>query len=233
MTEIVGVIPAAGYATRLQPLEGSKEVLMVGGKPVMDHLADRMRRGGSTRLRVVTRATKTDVVAHAAELGAEVVLAEPANVSESFVAGMDGLGEEDIVLIGFPDTLWQPEEGFRVLVRAVQSGCEAALGLFRIQARDLPRSDVVELDGSGKVVGVHVKPDQPSSDWVWGCAAARVGAMAGLAGSEWPGGYFGQLATEGRDVRGFPLSDDWLDIGTKDALRLAEARYAGGAVKPS
>ena len=233
MTEIVGVIPAAGYATRLQPLEGSKEVLMLGGKPVMDYLADRMRRGGCTRLRVVTRAEKTDVVAHSRELGAEVVLAEPATVSESFVAGMDGLAGEDIVLIGFPDTLWWPEDGFQVLVRAVQSGCETALGLFRIQARDLPRSDVVELDGSGKVIGVHVKPDEPLSDWVWGCAAARVSAMAGLADTEWPGGYFGQLAAEGSDVRGFPLSDDWLDIGTKDALHLAEARYAGDAVKPS
>ena len=233
MTEIVGVIPAAGYATRLQPLEGSKELLMVAGKPIMDHIADRMRIGGSTRLRVVTRAEKTDVVAHSAELGAEVVLAEPATVSESFAAGMGGLAEEDIVLIGFPDTVWQPEDGFQVLVRAVQSGCEAALGLFRMQARDLPRSDVVELDGSGKVLGVHVKPDEPRSDWAWGCAAARVGTMAGLAGTEWPGDYFGRLSVEGRDVRGFPLSDDWLDIGTKDALRLAEARYSGGAVKPS
>ena len=231
MTEIVGVIPAAGYATRLQPLECSKEVLMVGGKPVMDHLADRMRKGGCTRLRVVTRAEKQDVVAHCAELGAEVVLAEPATVSESFAAGMAGLAGEDIVLIGFPDTLWSPDDGYRVLVRAVQSGCDAALGLFRIQARDLPRSDVVALDESGKVLGVHVKPEEPRSEWVWGCAAARVGTMAGLADTEWPGGYFDQLSAEGRDVRGFPLSDDWLDIGTRDALRRAEARFAGA--KPS
>jgi NDP-sugar pyrophosphorylase family protein len=233
LTEIVGVIPAAGYATRLQPLEGSKEVLTIGGKPVMDYLVERMRSGGCTRLRVVTRAEKTDVVAHSRELGAEVVLAEPATVSESFVVGMEGLLEEDIVLIGFPDTLWWPEDGFLVLVRAVQSGCEAALGLFRSHPRDLPRSDVVDLDRSGKVVGVHVKPIDPPSDWVWGCAAARVGSMAGLGGAEWPGGYFGQLVARGSDVRGFPLSGDWLDIGTKDALRLAEVRYAGGAVDPS
>ena len=35
---IVGVIPAAGHATRLQPLSGSKEVLAVDGKPVIDYL---------------------------------------------------------------------------------------------------------------------------------------------------------------------------------------------------
>ena len=225
MTEIVGVIPAAGYATRLQPLQGSKEVLLVGGRPVMDYLADRMRRGGCTRLRVVTRAEKKDVVTHSAALGAEVVLAEPATVSESLLAGMDDLASNDIVLIGFPDSLWEPVDGFKALVRAVRSGREVALGLFRVPTDDLRRSDVVKLNESGRVLGVQVKPRDPPSDWIWGCAAARVGTLAGLAGTEWPGGYFDQLCAEGRDVEGYPFSDEWLDLGTKGSLREAEVRY--------
>lgn len=225
MSDIVGVVPAAGHATRLQPLEGSKEVLPVAGKPVMDYLVERMRKGGCTRLRVVTRAEKTDVIAHCLELDAEVVLAEPASVSESFFTGMKGLAPDDIVLIGFPDTIWEPQDAYQVLVRAVKDGCDAALGLFRIRESDLSRSDVVTLDDGGRVVAVDVKPARPSSDWVWGCAAAQVSAMAGLPRVEWPGGYFDQLCAEGRDVRGFPLSDEWLDIGTKDALVEAIARY--------
>lgn len=225
MSDIVGVVPAAGHATRLQPLEGSKEVLPVGGKPVMDYLVERMRKGGCTRLRVVTRADKTDVIAHSLELDAELVLAEPASVSESLSAGMQGLAPDHIVLIGFPDTIWEPQDAYQVLVRAVKDGCDAALGLFRIRASDLSRSDVVTLDDGGRVVAVDVKPARPSADWVWGCAAARVSAMGGLPRVEWPGGYFDQLCAEGRDVRGFPLSDEWLDIGTKDALVEATARY--------
>ncbi len=227
MSDIVGVVPAAGHATRLQPLEGSKEVLPVGGKPVMDYLVERMRKGGCTRLRVVTRAEKTDVIAHSLELGAELVLAEPASVSESFFAGMKGLSPDDIVLIGFPDTIWEPQDAYQVLVRAVKDGCDAALGLFRIRESDLSRSDVVPLDDGGRVVAVDVKPARPSSDWVWGCAAAQVSAMEGLPRVEWPGRYFDQLCAEGRDVRGFPLSHEWLDIGTKDALVEATARYPG------
>lgn len=229
MTEIVGVIPAAGYGTRLQPLDGSKEMMRVRGKPVMDHLVDRMRQGGCSRLRVVTRAEKTDVVQHCAELGAEVVLARPASVSESFLAGLQGLASEDVVLMGFPDTLWEPADGYQVLVRAVLSGRDVALGLFRLRGPDLQRSDVVIVDDAGRVVDVHVKPISPVSDWIWGCAAARVGTMKGLGRTEWPGGYFGLLAAEGHDVRGLPLSDSWLDVGTKAALVDAEARFVGGS----
>ena len=218
---IIGVIPAAGYATRLQPLPISKEMLEIGGKPVMDHLVERMRAGGCSRLRVVTRPEKEDVIAHAAEIGAEVVLGRPVMVSESFLAGMAGLAEDDIVLIGFPDTLWEPVDGYAPLVAAVREGADVAVGLFRIDAADLPRSDVVVFGADGRIARVDVKPADPASEWIWGCAAARVETWAGLDRAEWPGGYIDLLCREGRDVRGIELSDVWLDIGTKDALRRA------------
>ena len=44
---IVGLIPAAGYATRLAgSVTGSKEVQVVRGRPVMAYLVDRLRLGG-------------------------------------------------------------------------------------------------------------------------------------------------------------------------------------------
>ena len=215
--EIVGVVPAAGYATRLQPLPCSKEVYEIRGRPVMDYLVDRMRAGGCTRLRVVTSPEKADVIEHAQALSAETVLDHPASVSESLAAGMEGLAEDDIVLIGFPDTLWEPESGYRPLVDAVRDGCDVALGLFRTP--DLQRSDVVVFDDSRKIVGIDVKPIRPPSEWIWGCAAGRVQAWSGLGGTEWPGGYIDRLCRGGGDVRGVELSDIWLDIGTKEALR--------------
>ena len=216
---IVGVIPAAGHATRLQPLSGSKEMLSIGGRPVMDNLVERMRAGGCTRVRVVTRPEKEDVIAHAAEFGAEVVLGHPATVSESFLAGMAGLPEDDVVLIGFPDTLWEPVDGYAPLVEAVQDGADVAVGLFTIDAADLPRSDVVVFGANGRIARIDVKPIRPASEWIWGCAAARTRMWAGLDRAEWPGSYIDLLCREGRDVRGIELSDIWLDVGTKEALR--------------
>ena len=64
------MIPAAGHATRLQPLSGAKEMLEIGRRPIMDCLVERMRVGDCTRLRVVTRPEKDDVIAHAEKLGA-------------------------------------------------------------------------------------------------------------------------------------------------------------------
>jgi dTDP-glucose pyrophosphorylase len=215
--EIVGLIPAAGYATRLAPLEGSKEVLPIGGKPVMDYVVDRMQLGGCTRLRVVTRPEKADVIAHARSLGADVVLAYPETISESFAAAIAGLASDDIVLLGFPDAIWEPEDGYRPLVAAVEEGHEIALGLF--QAPDLERSDVLSFDASGRIDRIHIKPDTPPSEWIWGVAAARVRALNGLEHEEWPGSYFDSLLRRGVELFGVPLSDAYLDIGTKEALR--------------
>jgi dTDP-glucose pyrophosphorylase len=222
---IVGVIPAAGHATRLQPLEGSKEVLPVRGRPVMDYVVDRMRRAGCDELRVVTRPDKSDVVAHAEALGAVVVLARPATTSESFVAGMGGLAPDDVVLIGWPDTLWEPEDGYVPLVAAVHDGSEIALGLF--QTPDLQRSDVLSFDASGRVTGVHIKPADPPSTWIWGCAAARRRALEGLEHEEWPGSFFDVQCRRGVELHAVRLSSVWLDIGTKDALERALAAPPG------
>jgi dTDP-glucose pyrophosphorylase len=222
---IVGVIPAAGHATRLQPLDGSKEVLPVRGRPVMDYVVDRMRRAGCDELRVVTRPDKSDVVAHAEALGAVVVLAHPATTSESFVAGMGGLAPDDVVLIGWPDTLWEPEDGYVPLVAAVRDGSEIALGLF--QTRDLERSDVLSFDASGRVTGVHIKPADPPSTWIWGCAAARRRALEGLEHEEWPGSFFDVQCRRGVELHAVRLSSVWLDIGTKDALERALAGPPG------
>jgi glucose-1-phosphate thymidylyltransferase len=218
---VVGIVPAAGYATRLQPLDCSKEVVPVGGRPVMDYLVERMRAGGASEIRVVTRAEKRDVIEHAESLGALVVLARPATTSESFAAGLQGLEAEDVALLGWPDTLWEPPDGYRRLVDAVERGPEIALGLFEL-AEDLERSDVISFDAAGRIAGVQVKPARPASSWIWGCAAARVRALEGLEAEEWPGSYLDQLCRQGVELHGERLSNVWLDIGTKTALARAE-----------
>jgi glucose-1-phosphate thymidylyltransferase len=219
--EVVGVIPAAGHATRLQPLDSSKEVLPVRGRPVLEYVAERMRVGGCTRLRVVTRAEKVDLIDLCRRLDAEVVLAQPATVGESLAAGLHDLDGDDVVLIGFPDTIWEPVDGYRRLLAGLTAGCEVALGLFGAPSADLSRSDVVVVDTSMRVLGIEVKPRTPASRWIWGCAAARVRVLDGLERADWPGTHFDGLCRAGVDVRGYVLSDEWLDIGTKGALEQA------------
>jgi glucose-1-phosphate thymidylyltransferase len=214
---IVGVVPAAGYATRLQPLEISKEMLEVGGRPVIDYLVERMRVGGCEEVRVVTRPEKKDVVSYARAIGASLVLGYPEHINASFAAGMGDLERDDIVLLGFPDSLWEPVEGFRRLVEVVEDGHDVALGLF--DAPGLTGSDFLTLDDSGRITGFHIKPAVPPSSWIWGCAAARAGALQELELEEWPSAFMESRRRQGLEVRGIPLSDAYLDIGTPESLR--------------
>jgi glucose-1-phosphate thymidylyltransferase len=221
---VVGVVPAAGFATRLQPVPCSKELLRVGGVPVVDRLVERMRAGGAQELRVVTRPEKGDLVAHVERLRARILLGHPANVSESVTLGTAGLPGEAIVLVGFPDTVWEPVDGFARLVPLVESGADVALGLFRVDEPE--RCDVVVLDADGRLRDVETKEPRPSSDVIWGCFAARVAALAGLADAAEPSVHFLRLAREGRVATAF-LSETFVDTGTREAMARA------GAVPPT
>jgi glucose-1-phosphate thymidylyltransferase len=218
VTHRIGIVPAAGMASRLQPLPHSKELLSVRGRPVMDWLVERMKAAACTEIRVVTRPRKTDVAARAAALGATVVIGEPDTVGRSVGLGLSGVPEEATVLLGFPDTLWEPPDGFVTLLGALQDGVDAVLGLFTTDEAE--RSDVVVRASGDRVERILVKPREPPSNVIWGCAVARAAAIRGIDAVEQPGELFDRLARRGR-VRGVYLSDSWLDIGTKEALARA------------
>jgi NDP-sugar pyrophosphorylase family protein len=180
----------------------------------MDYLVERMRAAPCDELRVVTRPEKTDVVERARALGANVVEAHPPSVADSLLAGLRGLDADDVVLFGFPDSIWDPLDGFARLLASLD---EVTLGLFRCAS--LTQSDVVTVQGD-RVAAIHIKPVDPPSELVWGCLAARVGAFAGLAGHEEPGVYLDGLARAGR-VRGIDFGTEFVDVGTPESLEAA------------
>ncbi len=221
---IVGVIPAAGYATRLQPLDGSKEVYPIDGRPVMDYLVERMRAAGCSELRVVTRPEKRDVIENAARHGAVVVEAHPQSLAESYFAGLSGLGDDDVVLLGFPDAIWEPVDGYRRLLEFRNGRWDVALGLLR--APDLTRHETVVFDDSGRVRHIEFKVQRPSSDWMWGLAIASARFLRPLEREREPGIYFDRLARDGR-VGALTLPGTFLDIGTPQGLEEALSAVGG------
>jgi len=223
----VGIVPAAGHARRLQPLPCSKEMILVEGRPVIDRLLERMDAASCSEIRVVTRPDKPDVAEHARTRGATIVFARPATVSASLMAGLDGVGAETPVIFGFPDTLWDPVDGFVELLAALAAGAAVALGIFR--AESPRRSDVVTMENE-YVTSIHVKPDEPPSELVWGCAATHAGVLAGVEGSAEAGAYFDALARRGLVV-GVRLADPFVDIGTPESFRRAGARFNGEGVE--
>jgi glucose-1-phosphate thymidylyltransferase len=220
----IGVVPAAGYATRLQPLPYSKEVYPIGGRPIMDYLVERMRLAGSSEIRVVTRPEKLDVVENAARQGATVVEGHPDSLAESFFIGMKDVDDDDIVLLGFPDSIWEPSDGYSRIIELLDDGCEVALGLF--QTNEPERCEVVTLREagaeSGLIAGIELRPPAPTSNLIWGCAAAPASVLRGLEHEREPGEYFNRLCLKDA-VAGVWLSDRYVDIGTREGLREALA----------
>ena len=102
------------------------------------------------------------------------------------------------------------------LLDRLEDGADIVLGVF--ESDEPERSDVVVLDHQGLVQRVHVKEPDPPGNLVWGCFAARVGALAGLGRSPSPGHFF-----DGREVLAVVLPGRMLDIGTPEALAAAEA----------
>ena len=218
MSRVVGVVPAAGHATRLPGIDGSKEICSVGGRPVLEYVVERLRAAAVDDLRVVTRPEKEDVVEHARHLDATIVLGRPPSLAASFALGCDGLAPDDIALLGLPDTVWEPADAFVRLLRALTDAVEVVLGLF--PAAEPERSDVVVVDAEGRVAAVEVKPARPSSAVLWGCAAVRARAVAEIGAAGDPGLAFDALARRGK-VRGVRFDGWFLDIGTPEALRRA------------
>ena len=201
-------------------MDTSKEMIEIGGVPVIESLVRRMEVGGCVAIRVVTRPEKTDVRCYVAARGLEAVLAHPVHLGASIAAGLPS-SEDETVALGFPDSLWEPIDGFARLRDELHGETDVVLGLF--QFGDPTRADVVTHDhADGLVHAIVVKPSNPTSSLIWGCLVAHASALCGVERVEWPSEHLTRAVAAGR-VRACVLSDDYVDIGTPDALRAARA----------
>lgn len=186
----------------------------------MDYVVERLRAARCRELRVVTRPEKRDLAEHAREVGALVIEATPRTLSESIACGLDGLDASETVLVGLPDTIWEPVDGFARLLERLDGEIEVVLGVF--ESDEPERSDVVVLDEAGGVESVHVKQARPPGSLVWGCFAARVGALAGVEQYDEVGQFFGWLAESGA-VQAVLFPGKLVDVGTPEALERVRA----------
>jgi glucose-1-phosphate thymidylyltransferase len=184
--EVVGVIPAAGHATRLQGLlPCSKEVFPVAFDLAPDdrltmksgsqEVLERMHRSGATRAYIVLRRGKWDIAdALGCGEGAGVSLAyvmarEPFGVPFTVDAAYPFVRGADVVF-GFPDVLFDAPDAYAQLVACLRStGAAVVLGLF--PAFQPPFEDLVEHDKDGLVRSIVIRPSASSLPYGWIIAA--------------------------------------------------------------
>ena len=183
--EVVGLVPAAGLAKRLQPFPCSKEVYPVGfvldpqtGRPrpkvAAQYLLEKFRAAGITKAYLVIRDGKWDIPNYFREGGvvglslAYIVIAGSLGPPDTIDRAFPFL-EQKRVAFGFPDILFGPDDAYRQLIAAQErTGADVVLGLHRVY--DHRVWDMVDCDADGLVRNIVMKPATTTLTYGWCCA---------------------------------------------------------------
>lgn len=183
-SEIIGIIPAAGSATRLSHLPCSKEIFPVGfrkdkenrtvPKVAANFLIDYMKTGGASQILMVIKQGKWDIPAYfkdgqdfdvdMAYLMATIPYGVPFTINQAH-----GLVGDHLVLFGFPDIIIEPDHVFEKLRTAFEKEeVDVVLGLFPVD--NVHKWDMVHLQEDGKVTGIDIKPEKTTLKYTWAVA---------------------------------------------------------------
>jgi glucose-1-phosphate thymidylyltransferase len=180
--EIIGLVPAGGKAARLAPLPCSKELYPVGFRPVGEsgalrpkvvchYLLERMRLANISKAYIILREGKWDIPAyfkdgkildmHLAYLMMDLPFGVPYTLDQAYPFIRDA-----IVVFGFPDNIFQPDDAFvHLLTRQSESCADIVLGLF--PTHQPHKVDMVDLDPDGQICGIHIKPEKTNLRYTW------------------------------------------------------------------
>jgi glucose-1-phosphate thymidylyltransferase len=241
-----GIIPAAGAGTRIQPLAFSKELLPVGShvedgverpRAVSEYLVERMLVGGATRICFVVSPRKSDILAYYGDRACAAhvsytVQPRPLGLCDALFRALPLIAPDEDVLVGLPDTVWFPVDGFRRLAHG-------ALSFLLFPATHPELFDAVVSDAGGRVREIQVKSATPSTHWVWG-GFKLTGAILRELHDLWcererRDEYVGTLVNawiaRGGCALGVRAGESYFDVGTlrgyREAVRVLGRRADG------
>ena len=229
-----GIIPAAGLGSRIQPLAFSKELLPVGSRrdgeaerprAVSEYLLERMVRAGVTRICFVIGPGKSDIMNYyGGRFGGAaicyVVQSRPNGLCDAVFTALPFIGPDEDVLIGLPDTVWFPEDGFARLPRGAFSFL-----LFPVSHPEF--FDAVVTDDDDRVLEIQVKQENAASSWIWG-AFRMPGAVLAELHRRWLARnerdqYIGTLVNDyiagGGEALAVRAGTEYVDVGTLQGYR--------------
>ena len=244
------IVLAAGYATRLYPLTKTvaKPLLPVGGRPMLDHLLDRIHEVEEVdAVHVVTNhkfaaafddwASTRDVVVH-----------DDGTTSEddrlgaigdiAFVVDRADLDDDDLLVIA-GDNLFDYSLGDYVQWWETK-GKASAVVLYDVGDLELVKQySNVEVDDGDRLVSFVEKPEQPASTLVATASylyhRAHVPLIRRYLEEGNPPDHPGRLVAwlvSRAPVYGYTAGGDWLDIGDAGQLLEADNRLRAHAGLP-
>jgi glucose-1-phosphate thymidylyltransferase len=236
---VKALILAAGYATRLRPLTDrwAKELLPVGGRPIIDWIVDGIREVDEIdSVHVVTNARKAPWFATWAE-GQDVVLHDDGTTSNddrlgaigdlAYVLGRVGGDDDWLVIAG--DNLFEFSLAEFVSYWR-EKGVASAVAVRDVGSRELAtRYGIVSLDEDARLVDFVEKPADPPSTLA--ATATYLFHRSHLAlvetylakgnSPDQPGRFVGWLQAR-EPVYAWTFEDAWYDIGDEGQLLEAD-----------
>jgi glucose-1-phosphate thymidylyltransferase len=231
-----GIVPAAGIGSRIQPLAFSKELLPVGSRvengierprAVSEYLVERMIRGGATRICFVVSPGKSDIIEYfGGEIGTTTVCytvqRTPAGLCDAIFRALPFIDANEAVLIGLPDTIWFPEDGFCTL-----GDDRLSFLVFPVERPEF--FDAVVADENGRVQRIEVKNPEASSSSVWGAFKMPGRTLHQLhalwerrnRADEYIGTLVNAFLAEGGEAISVPAGEVYVDVGTLNGYREA------------
>lgn len=251
---MLGIVPAAGAGSRIQPLAFSKELLPVGSRldgdterprAVSEYIIERMMLAGADKLCLVISSGKSDILEYyGGSIGAVhvcyVVQPRAAGLCDAVFRALPLVHPDEPVVVGLPDTIWFPADALRALPDDALSFL-----LFPVQRPEL--FDAVVTDPSGRVREIQVKRERPSSSWVWGAFKMPGRVFRELfslwqergRSDEYMGTLINAYLAAGGQGLGIFAGEAYVDVGTvhgyREAIRLLSGSpvsggpFAGGA----
>lgn len=180
--DIVGLVPAAGTASRLGKLPYSKEIMPIPGMKdkssvLSENLVRYFRMAGIHNLYFIIRKGKWDIPEYFGDgssfgvnigyLMMNLPFGTPFTISQAFPFTSD-----KIVALGFPDILFEPEDAFEKL-KARFLGTDSDIILGIVPSEHYLRSDMIELDAQGKITDIVIKQNRPDLKHSWFIALWR------------------------------------------------------------
>jgi len=239
--DLVGVIPAAGRATRMGKIPCSKEILPIAlhnaasGSQVRvlgDLLIDEFAKADVGQAVIATAPSKLDIErffgVRRDRIGLEYVYLD----SESTVHTIDACSARVVgrtVVFGFPDLVLPPSKGYRqLLARQQELDADVVLGLFGTSHPHM--MDMVKCADDGRVLDIAIKPLGKSGEYaktwctaVWGDRFTTYihehleRASRTFDRELYVGDLLLAAIGDGLDVFGLVLSDqDVIDAGTPE-----------------
>jgi len=179
--QIAGLVPCAGYASRISPLPCSKEIYPAGFNPSPDgparpkaiatYLLENMKNAGAAKVFLVLRKEKWDIPAYygnGGDLGIPLayLVTEPTPGAAFTIDEAYPFLKKKIVVFGFPDIYFQPANAFaKLLERKKITGADIILGLF---SADTPEKvDMVDVSPEGHIRQIDIKPQSTTLTYTW------------------------------------------------------------------